>query len=242
MELVKYQEKYNKLLDEICGKCSPPKDDPKVHCCYPGGLTNALVSNVIRRKNDFRSPSAKHVKLGNVSWEVKEYHPCDAYDPSRDGCLVYEFRPPICRSKYCEMWDKVDKKVILRGRFNEMDLNGLARHIKKRHPFIDGKYLILTQDPEKVGKVMRETDYDKVVIVGWADKKPIKGKRNFNLDVFVSDSPINSLEPFEEVLEEREAVITDTPLEELVIDDIDDPAKWFDIRHCVLDHYLFIVN
>jgi hypothetical protein len=250
--LKRNQRAYQKLLSRICSKCKPEKDSDKIPCCFGDDyIKNPVLKAKIRQRNDFHEPIIK--KEFNDDGLVVGYienPPCSAYNP-KVGCIAPKFRPPTCRAYYCNEWEGIDKKIVLRGRFKELTIEGLVNHVKRVRPYVQDslptRYLILTDDPQDVGDLMKGLHYTMSVVTGYDVPKDvfkptrvIRSKKEFGFDVHVDvNASLDSLNP---VFKDGEVIITNTSLESLLINDIDDPSKWSGIKERVLDRFLFIIS
>ncbi len=204
--MTNYRKKYKKMHKKICGKCKPNNNEV-LNCCFNGvGLNSKKLVDIMRRKNNYHIPILR---------DGKTYPPCPAFHPG-SGCLIPEYRSEVCRSHYCYKWDYADKEIVTKGCFVQKTEDELIKHVKKIHPHVKSKYLILTNHARRIGNILS------------------------GIDLFIDEkSSFNFMN--KDILEENEAVVTNTSLSDFLKDE-ELNNKWDEIKLFVLNHYLFVIN
>ncbi len=229
-DMNEWQKQYYKLSNKICGKCKPKStksieesDKHPLHCCY-GFILSEFLENLIKVKNE-------KLNIQPVLWayhnlqgkkEIAMINPCTAYDLEKK-CLVYDYRSSTCRSYFCEKWTERlnddDKRIIIKGSFSEISEDRLLKHIKNIYPRLKIDYIIISSNPGDLAeKVIRIKSVDKILL----DEEAL----------------LKQINPLKKLFNKHQVIITNTSLDDFMNNEKD----WDEIKHGLLEKYLFIIK
>jgi hypothetical protein len=195
-------ESYERHMKKTCRRCNTILDFHRNYCCVKGqnecfadmGLVKrGILQDVVLRENLYAKEKIDFA--GNI------INRCFFRGFLTNECLVFNYRPPGCRSHFCKMWDEYMKKnpldfvyanlnvVPTKKMLTQMKLE-FQYGIKLAYP---GGFIIYTDKPKKIKKELSSM----------LDGMKIK---HFSTDAELMD-PKDNKRPGVEIIMDSDAVI-----------------------------------
>lgn len=154
-------ESYEKQVENSCRKCYTIFDLKRDYCCVKGDkecfADLGLVKKGIIQDKALRLKLFKKSKIDEDGKIINRVFYRGIF---RNECLVFNYRPPGCRSHFCDMWDKYIKKYpmdMVYANLKISSLGTLKKNFRKDYELgikmaYPGGYIIYTDKPAKIRK------------------------------------------------------------------------------------------
>ncbi len=154
-------ESYEKMIKRTCRKCYTVFDYTRDYCCAKGKDECFADTRLVEKgiAQDEKMAEKLFVK-GKVGEDRKLKSRKMFSGIFRNECLVFDYRPPGCRSHFCWRWDKyITEKPLefLQANLNVVSLRKLKDILRKEYEFgiklaYPGGIIIFTGRPDEIRK------------------------------------------------------------------------------------------
>lgn len=197
-----YSQSYEKQVNKTCRKCFTILDFKRDYCCVKGKdecfADIGLVKKAFKQDGNVRSVlfyTGRTDRKGNIL-SKKFYRGI-----LRNECMIFDYRPPGCRSHFCYRWDDYIRKNpqdFVDANVNVVSRKTLKTELRREYEYgvklaYPGGIAIYTDRPNEMKKLVRKV----------LDGLKIK---HFETDAGIMDPDDNRKEGVE-IIMDRKAVI-----------------------------------
>ena len=156
---------FEKHMKKTCRKCFTLFDRYRDYCCYKGEdecfADIGLVEKGIVQDAALRKKLYNH---GKIDMQSKIKNRKFFHGRLKNECLVYEYRPPGCKSHFCGKWNSYIKKYpkdFLMSNVEDITKDELEDIMRAEFEFgiklaYPGGFIVFSWYPEKVAKAIEK--------------------------------------------------------------------------------------
>ncbi len=160
-------ESYEKMIRKTCRKCYTIFDLKRDYCCAKSKdecfADLRLVRKGVMQDQEMAEKLYMKKKLDDRRNIISRKFFRGAF---RNECLVFRYRPPGCRSHFCDRWRKYIEehpRDMVYANLNAVSTRTLLKELEKEYEYgielaYPGGFIIYTTDEEKAGKLKREIE------------------------------------------------------------------------------------
>jgi hypothetical protein len=156
-----YVESYEKMIEKTCRKCYTIFDYTRDYCCVKGKKECFADLGLVRRGIVQDEEMAERLYMRKkIDMKRNIINKVFFRGLLRNECLVFDYRPPGCRSHFCWRWDKYMEKNPLdfvHANLNVVSVKKLKEELRREFEYgiklaYPGGFIIYTSRPDDIKK------------------------------------------------------------------------------------------